>query len=158
MLISLVTLSISDLSFILSFSKILIATCSCVIVCVPILTFPNVPCPRDLPKQVYTIILITYQQHNVLLSGFYQAASNLSRFWQIRHDRSHELKNSYCFHLTVGFNRLRYFVTIILFWHRCVIWAILGALARSKSAGSLKLAWRTWCSLWRWRIVVELTR
>jgi len=51
MFISLVTLSMSDLSLILSFSSILIATCSCVIVCVPILTLPKVPCPRDLPVE-----------------------------------------------------------------------------------------------------------
>jgi hypothetical protein len=49
-LISRVTRSTSDLSLILSFSKIFMATCSLVIVWVPILTFPKVPCPSDLPK------------------------------------------------------------------------------------------------------------
>lgn len=47
--ISLVTLSTSDWSLILSFSRILIATFSPVIKCVPNLTLPNVPCPRDRP-------------------------------------------------------------------------------------------------------------
>jgi hypothetical protein len=43
MLISRVTLSTSLLSLILSFSKILIATDSLVIVCVPMRTLPKVP-------------------------------------------------------------------------------------------------------------------
>ena len=51
MLISLVTRSTSPLSFIRSFSRILIATFSPVIVCVPILTLPNVPDPSERPVQ-----------------------------------------------------------------------------------------------------------
>ena len=50
MLISRVTRSTSPLSLILSFSKILIATFSPVIVCVPIRTLPNVPDPSDRPE------------------------------------------------------------------------------------------------------------
>ena len=52
MLISRVTRSTSPLSLILSFSKILIATFSPVIVWVPILTFPNVPEPNERPKKI----------------------------------------------------------------------------------------------------------
>ena len=50
MLISRVTRSTSPLSLILSFSRILIATFSPVIVCVPILTLPNVPDPSERPE------------------------------------------------------------------------------------------------------------
>ena len=57
MLISRVTRSTSDLSLILSFSKIFMATCSLVIVWVPILTLPKVPCPSDLPKIISCINL-----------------------------------------------------------------------------------------------------
>ena len=49
-LISRVTRSTSDLSLILSFSRILIATYSFVIVWVPMRTFPNVPWPSDRPS------------------------------------------------------------------------------------------------------------
>ena len=47
--ISLVTLSTSDWSLILSFSRILMATFSPVIKWVPNLTLPNVPWPSDRP-------------------------------------------------------------------------------------------------------------
>lgn len=50
MLISRVTRSTSPLSFIRSFSRILIATFSPVIVWVPILTLPNVPDPSERPE------------------------------------------------------------------------------------------------------------
>ena len=50
MLISRVTRSTSPLSLIRSFSRILIATFSPVIVCVPILTLPNVPDPSERPE------------------------------------------------------------------------------------------------------------
>ena len=49
MLISLVTRSMSDRSFIFSFSRILMATGSLVIVWVPNRTLPKVPYPSDLP-------------------------------------------------------------------------------------------------------------
>jgi hypothetical protein len=49
--ISRVTLSTSDWSLILSFSKILMATFSPVIKWVPRRTLPNVPWPRDRPKK-----------------------------------------------------------------------------------------------------------
>ena len=48
--ISLVTLSTSDWSFILSFSRILIATFSPVIKWVPNRTLPNVPWPSERPN------------------------------------------------------------------------------------------------------------
>ena len=44
------TRSTSALSLILSFSRIFIATDSYVKVCVPILTLPKVPWPKDLPN------------------------------------------------------------------------------------------------------------
>ncbi len=50
MLISRVTRSTSDLLSMRSFSKILMATFSPVIVWVPTLTFPNVPYPSDRPN------------------------------------------------------------------------------------------------------------
>jgi len=54
MLISRVTLSTSPLSLMRSFSRILMATFSPEIVCVPILTFPKVPEPSDLPRREET--------------------------------------------------------------------------------------------------------
>ena len=73
MLISLVTRSTSALSFILSFSSILIATYSFVIVWVPIRTFPNVPCPSDLPN--------IYQQTNIKLTNYVMADRSAFVCW-----------------------------------------------------------------------------
>ena len=69
MLISLVTRSTSLLSFILSFSRIFIATCSPVIVCVPMRTLPKVPCPSDLPKNQKKIINRNVRKNNFKLTS-----------------------------------------------------------------------------------------
>jgi len=58
--ISRVTLSTSDWSLILSFYSILIATFSPVIRCVPSLTLPKVPWPKDFPIK-HTNISISFQ-------------------------------------------------------------------------------------------------
>ena len=67
--ISLVTRSTSALSLILSFSRIFIATCSPVIVCVPMRTLPKVPCPSDLPKNQKKIINRNVRKNNFKLTS-----------------------------------------------------------------------------------------
>lgn len=74
MCISLVTLSTSDWSFILSFSRILIATFSPVSRWVPSLTFPKVPWPRDLPLDInYLFMKLT----NYIMSNLSVICSSL---------------------------------------------------------------------------------
>ena len=57
MCISLLTLSTSATSTIFDFSKIFTATLALVSICIPILTFPNVPSPIVLPNIYYPIFL-----------------------------------------------------------------------------------------------------
>ena len=107
MWISLVTLSTSDWSLILSFSKILIATFSPVSTCVPSLTFPKVPCPSDLPLSNrrrlinFLVKLLTYDIMPDLTIIGCSSSRRLILVVRVRH-RAALLMRGLCFALIHG--------------------------------------------------------
>lgn len=119
MFISRVTRSTSALSLILSFSSILIATCSFVIVCVPILTLPNVPCPNDLPKQSHQQKRLT---NNVVADGATFVWGSHSCIWLCT------LRKSFCVsHSSYSCYYIYYFS--FMTYHRTVIDSLKDALS-----------------------------
>lgn len=157
MFISLVTRSMSDLSFILSFSKILIATCSWVIVWVPILTFPNVPCPSDLPEERLTIQ--KFLTHNIVSDR--TTLVSLHHIWwsfceaiMVRDSCYRTVR--WNFFLTVRIHCLRFWAFDRL-ESSCIIRAICSALTWADCACSLELTRGTRISLGWWCGVIYLT-